>query len=257
MENLWTLLKSLAPVLYGGIGLLLLITLGQAWRAYRRLIRAFFRVEREMAAMDLLSGLTRAAFLLVLGLGLWLLVGSGVLSPLSEPSPLPTPARVPSPTVPGLRSPTPRISPSPGFLPIPSPSPLPLPSPSPIPSPSPSPTATPTPLRARCPDPNAQIEFPSPGQVISQPITLIGTATHSAFQFYKVEIHGPYTGGQWVTLGDIVRQPVIEGRLWTFDPRPFFPQPGRYRLRVVVVDIAAREVAICEVPVVIAPPGSG
>ncbi len=93
--------------------------------------------------------------------------------------------------------------------------------------------------------------------MISQPITLIGTAAHPAFQFYKAEINGPYTGGQWVTLGDVMWQPVIRGPLWTFDPRPFFPQPGRYRLRVVVVDIAAREVAICEVPVVIAPPEGG
>lgn len=256
METLWTLLKSLAPVLYGGIGLLLLITLGQAWRAYRRLLRAFFRVEREMAAMDLIGGLARAAFLLALGLGLWLLVGPGILAPSSTPSTLPTPASIPSPTVPGLRRPTPVSSPSPGFPRTPSPSPLPLPSPSP--APSPSPTATPTPLRARCPDPNAQIEFPPPGQVISQPVALIGTATHPAFQFYKVEINGPYTGGQWITLGDIVRQPVMRGPLWIFDPRPFFPQPGRYRLRVVVVDITAREAAICEVPVVITPPeGSG
>ncbi len=255
MEAFWTLLESLAPVLYGGIGLLLLITLGQAWRAYRRLVQAFFRVEREMAAMDLFNGLARAAFLLVLGLGLWLLVGPGVLRPSSVSPALPTPVPVLSPTVPGLRPPAPMVSPSPVFPRTPSP--LPFPSPSPAPSPSPTSTPTPTPPRARCPDPNAQIDFPSPGQVISQPITLIGTAAHPAFQFYKVEINGPYTGGQWVTLGDVVWQPVIRGPLWTFDPRPFFPQPGHYRLRVVVVDIAAREVAICEVPVVIAPPEGG
>ncbi|WP_376791271.1 hypothetical protein [Thermoflexus sp.] len=255
METLRTLLESLAPVLYGGIGFLLLITLGQAWRAYRRLARAFFRVEREMAAMELVNGLLRAAFLLILGVGLWLLVGLGILSPSPAPPVTPTSARLPSPTLPGLRPPTPTVSPLP-ILPF---TPLPRPSPSPplLPSPSPSPTATPTPLRGRCPDPNAQIEFPSPGQVISQPISLIGTATHPAFQFYKVEINGPYTGGQWVTLGDVVRQPVVQGPLWLLDPRPFFPQPGRYRLRVVVVDIAGREAAICEVPVMIPPPEGG
>ncbi|WP_376790176.1 hypothetical protein [Thermoflexus sp.] len=252
METLWTLLKSFAPLLYGGIGLLLLITMGEIWRAYRRLLRAFFRVEREMATMELFSGLVRAAFLLALGLGLWLLVGPGILTPISTSSSLPTPTWMPSPTVTEPLRPIPGLSPSPG-IPL-TPSPLPSPSPSPIPSPSP--TATPTPLRARCPDPNAQIELPSPGQVISQPITLIGTATHPAFQFYKVEINGPYTGGQWVTLGDIVRQPVMRGPLWTFDPRPFLSQPGRYRLRVVVVDIAAREAAICEVPVVLTAPES-
>ncbi len=90
MEAFWTLLGSLAPVLYGGIGLLLLITLGQAWRAYRRLVQAFFRVEREMAAMDLFNGLARAAFLLVLGLGLWLLVGPGVLRPSSVSPTIPS-----------------------------------------------------------------------------------------------------------------------------------------------------------------------
>ncbi|MFN3929857.1 MAG: hypothetical protein ACK4OK_09525, partial [Thermoflexus sp.] len=90
METLRTLLESLAPVLYGGIGLLLLITLGQAWRAYRRLARAFFRVEREKATMELINGLIRAAFLLILGVSLWLLVGPGILSP-SSPRPRPPP----------------------------------------------------------------------------------------------------------------------------------------------------------------------
>lgn len=249
METLWTLLKSLSPVLYGAIGLLLLITLGQVWRAYRRFARAFFRVEREMAAMDLFSGLARAAFLLLLGLGLWILVGPGILSAPPAPSSLPTPTPFPLPTPPG---PTPTIPPSPTFFYTPAPPPT--PSPRPSPSPTPSTTATPAPPQVRCPDPNAWIEFPPPGQVITQPITLIGTATHPAFQFYKVEINGPYTGGQWVTLGDIVRQPVVRGQLWVFDPRPFFPQPGRYRLRLVVVDVTAQEAAICEVPILIAPP---
>ncbi len=255
METLRTLLESLAPVLYGGIGFLLLITLRQAWRAYRRLARAFFRVEQEMATMELVNGLIRAAFLLILGVSLWLLVGLGILSPSPALPVTSTPAWLPSPTLPGFRLPTPTFSLSPElpFTPLPRPSP-PL---SPLPSPSPSPTVTPTPLQVRCPDPNAQIELPSPGQVISQPISLIGTATHPAFQFYKVEINGPYTGGQWVTLGDVVWQPVVRGPLWLFDPRPFFSQPGRYRLRVVVVDIAGREAAICEVPVVISPPEGG
>ncbi|MCS7251787.1 MAG: hypothetical protein RMK32_03595 [Anaerolineae bacterium] len=259
METLWALLSSLAPILYGGISLLLITTLRQAWQAYRRRARAFFRVEREMAAMDLLSGLARGMFLLVAGLGLWLLLGLGNLGPLWETSLPPSPASIPSPAARGVRSPVPWISPSPYLLPTPSYLSIPLPSPSPIPSPSPSPTATATspPIGAHCSDPNAQIEYPLPGEVISRQIILTGTATHSAFQFYKVEIEGPYTEGRWITLGDVVRLPVIDGQLWVFDPHPFFTHPGRYRLRLVVVDVAAQEVAICEVPVVIAPPEGG
>ncbi len=253
METLRALLESIAPVFYGGIGLLLAITLGQIGRAYRRWARAFFRAEREMAAMELLDGLARAALLLALGLGFWLLVGPGVLSPRPAPPPTPTPAWTPSPTLLGLLRPTPAAlpSPSPGTPPAPSP----LPSPAPTPSPSPTRIASPTPPRARCPDPNARIEIPAPGEVISRPISVIGTATHPDFQFYKLEINGPYTGGQWVTLGDVVRQPKVREPLWVFDPRPFFAQPGRYRLRLVVVDRAAREAAVCEVPVVIPPSG--
>ncbi len=252
METLRALLESVAPVFYGGVGLLLAITLGQIGRAYRRWARAFFRVEREMAAMELLGGLARAAFLLALGLGFWLLVGPGVLSPHPASPPTPALVAIPSPTLPApslpMRAAPP--SPSPGTPPTPSP-----PAPSPAPSPSPTPTASPTPPRARCPDPNAQIESPAPGAVISRPISVIGTATHPDFQFYKLEINGPYTGGQWVTLGEVVWQPRVREPLWDFDPRPFFAQPGRYRLRLVVVDRAAREAAVCEVPVVIPSPG--
>lgn len=248
METLRELLQSLAPVLYGGIGLLWLITLGQVWRAYRRLARAFFRVEREMAQMELWGGLARAGLLLIVGLGLWLLLGPGfpVLGP-AAPSPTFTPT--PSPTWPVPAFPSPTVLPPLPTAPLRTPTPVPSPSPSPSPSPTPSPTVP----RARCPDPNAQIEIPAPGQVISQPVTMIGTATHPAFQFYKVEIRGPYTGDQWVTLGDVVRQPVFRGPLWRFDPRPFFSQPGAYRLRVVVVDQAAREAAQCEVLIQIQP----
>ncbi len=254
METLRALLESIAPVFYVGVGLLLASTLGQIGRAYRRWARAFFRAEREMAAMELLGGLARAAFLLALGLGFWLLVGPGVLSPRpAPPPPTPTPAWIPSPTLPGLLRPTPaaRPSPSPGNAS----GALTPPSPTPAPSPSPTPIASPTPPRARCPDPHAQIDIPTPGEVISQTISVIGTATHPDFQFYKLEINGPYTGGQWVTLGDVVRQPKVREPLWVFDPHPFFAQPGRYRLRVVVVDRAAQEAAVCEVPVVIPSPG--
>lgn len=245
MDPLRGWLEPLAPLLYGAVALLLGITLGQVARAYRRFARAFFRVEREMAWMEVLGGLARAAFLAVLGLGLWLLVGPGPLVPRPVPTPIPTPAAPAHP------------SPTPFPLPQPTPSPPPLrlpgPTPSPSPSPSPAPSPSPTPARAGCPDPNAQVEAPLPGAVISTTVTMLGTATHPAFQFYKVEINGPYTGGQWVTLGEVVREPVRHGSLWTFDPRPFMAQPGRYRLRVVVVDTAAQEVASCEVPVVIPP----
>jgi hypothetical protein len=106
METLRELLQSLAPVLYGGIGLLWLITLGQVWRAYRRLARAFFRVEREMAQMELWGGLARAGLLLIVGLGLWLLLGPGfpVLGP-AAPSPTFTPTPSPTRPVPAFPSP--------------------------------------------------------------------------------------------------------------------------------------------------------
>jgi hypothetical protein len=246
MEIVCDLLEPLAPVLYGGIGLLLLITLRQVWRAHRRLAHAFFRVEREMVQTELLGRLAEAGLLLILGLGLWLALDLSLPRP-GPVVPSPTFMPPPSPTRPVLGFPFLAVPPPRATEPLRTPTPVPSPSPSPEPSPTPSPSVP----QARCPDPNAQLEAPAPGQVISQPVTLVGTATHPAFQFYKVEIRGPYTGGQWVTLGEVVRQPVIRGPLWAFDPSPFFGQPGAYWLRLVVVDQAAQEAAYCEVLILI------
>ncbi|RMF82945.1 MAG: hypothetical protein D6737_00095 [Chloroflexi bacterium] len=80
----------------------------------------------------------------------------------------------------------------------------------------------------------AVITQPSPGQVLSDVIPIIGTVQFSPeqAQFYKLEIRGGQFGG-WTTIGNIHSESVVNGQLETL----FVPglQPGDYELQLAVV----------------------
>ncbi|RMG73983.1 MAG: hypothetical protein D6711_09915 [Chloroflexi bacterium] len=78
----------------------------------------------------------------------------------------------------------------------------------------------------------AVITSPSPGQIVSGSIPILGTAQFTPEQalYYKLDI----IGGQWAdwtTIQEVSYQSVVNGQLGTL---PVLP-PGNYRLRLVIV----------------------
>jgi penicillin-binding protein 1C len=82
---------------------------------------------------------------------------------------------------------------------------------------------------------SASLWSPQPGQVITGPVEIIGTALFdpAEFEFYKVEFGEGTAPGTWTTMGDVHRSPVSGGWLetWYAGALP----PGPYALRVVIV----------------------
>lgn len=83
----------------------------------------------------------------------------------------------------------------------------------------------------------AVISSPTPGQVITQSVPIMGTVQFSPDQatYYKLEILGGQFGG-WTTIGSTHNTSVINGQL---EVLPGFPglQPGDYQLRLAVVGL--------------------
>jgi hypothetical protein len=81
----------------------------------------------------------------------------------------------------------------------------------------------------------AVITSPSPGQVLKDVTTIVGTVQFSPDQgkFYKVEV----VGGQfndWVTIGPVHTDNVVNGKLDDLNVPGL--QPGNYKVRLVIVD---------------------
>lgn len=119
--------------------------------------------------------------------------------------------------------------------------------PLPTPTPEPEPMAT-TPI---CLDPRALITTPSNNQVVAGPaVTILGTATHARFQYYKLEIApGVNAEGGFEFLAD-VRSPVDGGVLGSLDST-VYPN-GAYTLRLTVVDNSGNFPPPCSVSIVVA-----
>jgi hypothetical protein len=81
----------------------------------------------------------------------------------------------------------------------------------------------------------AYISQPTPGQVITDNTPVIGTAQFSPEQalYYKLELGGGQFGGNWVTMGDVHYDSVINGQLEVL-PGPGLSS-GNYVIRLVVV----------------------
>ena len=103
------------------------------------------------------------------------------------------------------------------------------------------PTATPTPQAApaapiaaapAC-DERSSITAPGNGATVSGVFSLVGTATHDAFDFYKVEFApGANATGGFTYLAD-GRGPVFGGTLASVDTRGFGNGPWTFQLTVV------------------------
>jgi hypothetical protein len=120
-------------------------------------------------------------------------------------------------------------------------------------TPTPEATATAAPLPSNCPDPRVQLSAPTAGQLVSGVMDIQGTADIPDFDYYKFEISGPITGGEWRTIGDVVRTPVSNGVLGYWDATPVVRDaPGIYLFRLVVVDRTGNYPPPCTVQVRIA-----
>ncbi|PWH13208.1 MAG: hypothetical protein DDG58_14580 [Ardenticatenia bacterium] len=85
----------------------------------------------------------------------------------------------------------------------------------------------------------AIITSPANAAIVRGQVPIMGSATHPAFQFYKVEFaREPVTGGDevWSIIGAIVEQPVINGQLTVWDTRQVPDGSYSLRLRVVRID---------------------
>jgi hypothetical protein len=109
-------------------------------------------------------------------------------------------------------------------------------------TPAVEPTATASPVAASqnivvdssgCENPNATLTAPKKGERIAGGYEVHGTANIPNLAFYKFEISGAGTNGEWLSLG-VGTKPVMNGLLGTFDATA--RDPGNYAFRLVVLD---------------------
>ena len=118
-----------------------------------------------------------------------------------------------------------------------------------IPSPSPSPVAVNAGIvvdSSGCDNPQATLTAPKSGERIAGSYEVRGTANIDNFAFYKFEISGAGTGGQWLSLG-VGITPTIDSPLGRFDSGA--REPGEYAFRLVVLDNAGHYPPPCVVPI--------
>lgn len=87
------------------------------------------------------------------------------------------------------------------------------------------------------------------GAAVSGRVGVQGTATHSQFQFYKVELGGGEQPTTWGVLNDVHRAPVLGGVLEEFDTTSV--PNGVHWLRLTVVDRTGNFPPPCEVRVIV------
>ncbi|MBI1294928.1 hypothetical protein GC175_08220 [bacterium] len=173
-------------------------------------------------------------------------------------APLPTNTPTPVPPTPTLEPPTatpvpptpepPTATPEPP-TPVPPPPTPELPTATPEP-PTPEPPA-PEPLivAPSCPDGRSIIASPGVNQVVSGIVPIVGSATHEAFNFYKLEFApGASAGGGYVYFDGTSRQ-VTGGVLGNFNSTSL--ANGVYTIQLVVVDQSANYPPPCQVTITV------
>ena len=237
------LIAQYAPWLYALCGLGVLLYFRGVLVARRERKQALFTLEREAAS----SRETRnmVGMFVFLGLAGSVFFVKAALEP-RLPQPVEESDEIAVKTV-FLITPT---SPLPTDTPPPSPTPEPSPTPTrrviPTLAPSPTPSLAPPPPCSEI----ARITSPGLGAVLTGRVEIHGTAAAPNFWFYKVEYQREgEPEGSWHSISDVHRNPVTNGLLEVWDTGPF--PPGRYRLKLTVVDITGNYPPqnICEVPV--------
>jgi hypothetical protein len=255
-------IANYAPWIYFVCGMIALYQLYRTWlvRAERR--QAVFSLEREKAVRDLGSIFSTALFLLLV-MGITYFTSTTLvkaLEPLAAttdatflegelgvgPNFPPTPTNTPSgqtlvatpaaqmlepslqPTTIGITQTTTSEAVTPTAIP---------------------PTATPAPIvqAPACPDAHAIILRPGMNETVSGSISMVGTATHDSFQYYKVE-YAPAGANNFSYLaGD--KNPVVNGFLATINTNTL--GNGAWTLQLTVVDQTGNWPPPCQVTILV------
>ena len=239
MTTLVKLVSEYYVWLIGACILGILSYIARAVMAHREKGRAIFTLEKEAASSTRLRSIGMAFVLLILGGAIYFtaiyLEPNLDLETETEPTPIVLLQPTPTPTTgPPTITPTPR------------------PTRTPRPTQTPEVTLTPTPepvVLPNCPNSKARLTNPTVNAVLKGVVEFRGSANIDDFQFYKLELKGEATSGEWQTIftGET---PVTDGFLGTWDTSAL--PAGAYTFRLVVVDNTGNyPVAPCEVNVTI------
>lgn len=231
--------------IYGILGLILLFYLRRALLARREEARSIFKLEQEQARSRYTRSVTISALVMVLAGAVFFL--SNPVIPVATPTPEPTATVTSGPLVASTLTPTP---PPATITPTPTPTVV-RPTRQRPPTPTSEVVATPTPpvRPAACPNPNVRITSPGMNQVLAGNFPIRGTATHSEFQYYKVEVGQGNNPREWTVVGQLHQAPVNGGVLETFNANAY--PAGTYTLRLVVVDQTGNYPEPCRVTVTV------
>lgn len=124
-----------------------------------------------------------------------------------------------------------------------------------------TPTLTPTPVGTivpnspapvGCDTPGATLQVPANGMIVFEPLVVRGTANADNFAYYKFELNGPSTFGNFAPLAQYTSPVANLGELGQFVPAPY--EPGQYQFRLIVFDIANAPRASCTITIFISEP---
>lgn len=261
MSILIQYIANYAPWIYFVCGVIALYQLYRTWlvRAERR--QAVFSLEREKAVRDL-GSIFSTAMSLLLVMGVTYFTSTTLVRALE-------------PSIQQAYSPSPDGESGQSFPPTPTFTPLAL-EPTPVTPAAPpveavlqatttaaaqnttratvtpttiSPTATPAPIvqAPACPDQRAVILRPGVNETVSGSISMVGTATHENFQYYKVEYAPAGSSSFSYLAGD--RNPVVNGFLATINTNTL--GNGAWTLQLMVVDQTGNWPDPCQVTILV------
>ena len=179
------------------IGLLAAYYLGLYLRAHERLLRTPFGLEREELLKRQNRSMAMLTLLVLLAASVYL-ISAVVLPVVYQSQPQPTAVAVPTATASPVAASQNIVVDSSG-----------------------------------CSNHNATLTAPKSGQRIAGSYEVRGTANIPNLAFYKFEISGAGTNGEWLSLG-VGTSPVVDGKLGSFDATA--REAGNYAFRLVVLD---------------------
>jgi len=249
MEAVLAILAEYQWLIYGGLGILLLVFLRRALLARRDGARSLFKLEQEQARTRYGRSVAISAFILLLMAGVFVISNPVLPAPDADPTPAPTATETSGPLAASTLTPTPppptithtatatRARPTRPTLPTE--------------TPSADSTEMPAVRPAACPSPNVCITSPGVNQVVQGNVPIRGTANVADFQYYKVEV-GPGSNpadNEWTVVGSLHLSPVNGGVLETFNSSAY--SSGTYTLRLVVVDQTGNYPEPCRITVIV------